>query len=49
MRVFIQSLDGDARDWFKDVPPIYIDGIVALDDSLLRHWGNKKYLFYYVT
>jgi ribonuclease HI len=49
MRVFVQSLDGDARDWFKDLPPRSIDGIAALDDSFLRHWGNKKYLLYYIT
>jgi hypothetical protein len=49
MRVFVQSLDGDVRDWFKDLPPRSIDGIVALDDSFLRHWGNKKYLLYYIT
>jgi hypothetical protein len=49
MRVFVQSLDGDARDWFKDLPPRSIDGIVALDDSFLRNWGNKKYLLYYIT
>jgi hypothetical protein len=49
MRVFVQSLDGDARDWLKDLPPRSIDEIAALDDSFLRHWGNKKYLLYYIT
>jgi hypothetical protein len=49
MRVFVQSLDGDVRDWFKDLPPGSVDGIVALDDSFLRHWGNKKDLLYYIT
>jgi hypothetical protein len=49
MRVFVQSLDGDATDWFKDLSPRSIDGIASLDDSFLRHWGNKKYLFYYIT
>jgi hypothetical protein len=49
MRVFVQSLDGDARDWFKDFPPRSVDEIDALDDSFLRHWGNKKYLLYYIT
>jgi hypothetical protein len=46
MRDFVQSLDGNARDWFKDLPPRYIDRIDALDDSFLRHWGNKKYFLY---
>jgi hypothetical protein len=49
MRVFVQSLDGDARKWFKDLPPRSIDGIDALDDSFLRHWGDKKYFLYYIT
>jgi hypothetical protein len=49
MRVFVQSLDGDARSWFKDFPPVYIDSINALDDSFLKHWGDKKYFLYYIT
>jgi hypothetical protein len=48
MRVFVQILDGDARDWFKEFPPRSIENIVAMDDSFLRHWGNKKYLLYYI-
>jgi hypothetical protein len=40
MRVFVQSLDGDARDWFKDLPPGSIDEIAALDDSFLRTLGK---------
>jgi hypothetical protein len=31
------------------LPPRSIDEIATLDDSLLRHWGNKKYLLYYIT
>jgi hypothetical protein len=49
LRFFVQSLDDDAKDWFKDFPPRYVDGITSLDDSFLRHWGNKKDLLYYVT
>jgi hypothetical protein len=26
-----------------------IDGIEALEDSFLRHWGDKKYFLYYIT
>jgi hypothetical protein len=37
MRVFVLSLDGDSRDWFKEFPPRYIDGISSLDESFLRH------------
>jgi hypothetical protein len=49
MRVFVQSLDGDARSWFKEFPPRSIDGIDALDDSFLRHWGDKNVFLYYIT
>jgi len=29
--------------------PIQIDNIDALDDTFLRHWGDKKYYLYYIT
>ena len=48
MRVFVQSLDGEARKWFRVLNPRSIDGIEALDDSFLRHWGDKKYFLYYI-
>jgi hypothetical protein len=49
MRVFVQSLDGEARKWFRGLTPGSIVGIEALDDSFLRHWGDKKYFLYYIT
>ena len=49
MRVFVQSLDGEARKWFRGLTPRSIVGIEALDDSFLRYWGNKKYFLYYTT
>jgi hypothetical protein len=49
MRVFFHSLDGDPRRWFSGLAPRYIDGIVALDDVFLRHWGDKKDFLYYIT
>jgi len=47
MRVFIQSLDGEARKWFKELSPRSIEDIKALDDAFLKHWGDKKDLLYY--
>jgi hypothetical protein len=29
--------------------PISVDRIVSLDDSFLRHWGNKNNILYYIT
>jgi len=47
MRVFVQSLDGEARKWFRDLPPRSIADIDALDDVFLKHWGNNKDLLFY--
>lgn len=49
MRVFVQSLDGEARKWFKELTPRSIADIEALDDVFLKHWGDKKYMLYYHT
>jgi hypothetical protein len=49
MRLFIQSLNGEARKWFRSLPPNSIDDIIALDDSFLKHWVEKKEFLYYIT
>jgi hypothetical protein len=49
MRIFVHSLDGEARKWFRALAPGSIDGIEALDDAFLRHWGDKKDFLYYIT
>jgi hypothetical protein len=49
MRIFVHSLDGEARKWFRALTPRSIDGIEALDDIFLRQWGYKKYFMYYIT
>jgi hypothetical protein len=48
MRIFVHSLQGEARKWFKALPPRSIDGIEALDNALLRQWGDKKDFMYYM-
>ena len=47
MRFFVQSLDGEARKWFRELTPRSIEDIEALDDVFLKHWGDKKDLLYY--
>jgi len=47
MRVFVQSLDGEARKWFRELTPRSIEDIEALDYAFLKHWGDKKDLLYY--
>jgi hypothetical protein len=49
MRVFIQSLFGEARKWFRCLAPGSITSIEALDEAFLRHWGDKKDFLYYIT
>ena len=48
-RVFVQSLDGHARKWFKELPPGSITGIEQLDEIFLKHWGDRRDLLYYIT
>lgn len=49
MRIFVQSLDGEARKWFRELRPRSIVDIEALDDAFLKHRGDKKDLLYYHT
>jgi hypothetical protein len=49
MRIFVHSLQGEARKWSKALPPGSIDGIEALDSTFLRQWGDKKKIMYYMT
>jgi hypothetical protein len=49
MRIFVHILQGEARKWFKALPPGSIDGIEALDHAFLRQWGDKKDFMYYMT
>ena len=48
MRIFINSLEGEARKWFRALPYGSIDGIEALDNTFLRQWGDKKDFMYYM-
>jgi len=49
MRVFVQSLDGEATKWFRELPQRSITDIEALDDVFLKQMGDKKDLLYYHT
>ena len=35
-RLFVQSLDGEARKWLRSLPPGFINGIEALDEIFLK-------------
>jgi hypothetical protein len=49
MRVFVQSLDGEVRKWFRGLAPGSIVGIESLDSAFLRQWGDRKDFMYYMT
>jgi hypothetical protein len=49
MRLFVQSLNGEARKWFRSLPANSIADIVALDEAFLNHWADKKDFQYYIT
>lgn len=48
-RVFVQSLDGHARKWFKELPAGSKAGLEKLDDIFLKHWGDRRNFLYYIT
>ena len=48
-RLFVQSLDGQARKWFKELPVGLVASIEALDDIFLKHWGERRDHPYYIT
>jgi hypothetical protein len=49
MRIFVHSLDGEAKKWFRSLAPGSIVGIEDIDDVFLRQWGDKKDFMYYIT
>ena len=48
-KVFVQSLDGQDRKWFKELPANSVAGIEQLDEVFLKHWGERRDLLYYIT
>jgi hypothetical protein len=49
MRIFVQNFQGEARTWFKGLPPNSIDSWDALESIFLRQWGDKNDHLYYLT
>ena len=42
LRMFVQSLDGEARKWFKTLGDRSITTWEGMEDTFLRKWGEKK-------
>lgn len=42
LRPFVQSLDGEARKWFKAIPNASITTWEELEKSFTQKWGEKR-------
>jgi len=42
MRLFVQSLDGEERKWFKPLPGNSISTWEELENDFMHKWGDKK-------
>ena len=47
--MFVQSLDGEVRKWFRELPANSITLIEELHDVFMRQWGDRKDHTYYIT
>ena len=41
-RLFVLSLSGEAKKWFKDLPTRSIATFEAFQNSFLERWGHKR-------
>ena len=48
-RLFMQSMDREARKWFRELLVGSIIEIDGLDASFLRHWEDRRDYLYYIT
>jgi hypothetical protein len=49
MRLFVQTLEGDVRKWFRELPVASIDSWPALEVAFMRQWGEKRDSLYYLN
>ena len=49
MRMFVQSLNGEVRRWFRELPTNSITIIEELQDLFMKQWGDTKDHAYYIT
>ena len=47
MRIFAQSLGGDVKKWFKNLPPNNINCLPALYQTFINKWELKRTLSKY--
>jgi hypothetical protein len=49
MRLFVQSLYGEVRKWFRSLPLASIEDIKAFDETFIKQWGDRRDFLYYIT
>ena len=49
MRLFVQSLDGEAIKWFKTLGDCSINNWEEMENAFTNKWGEKKDHRYYLT
>jgi len=49
MRLFVQTLEGNVRKWFKGLTPTSIDSWTVLEITFMRQRGEKRDHLYYLT
>ena len=42
MRLFAQSLSGEAKKWYKDFPPRFIRSFAGFQTIFLEIWDDKQ-------
>jgi hypothetical protein len=42
MKMFVQTLEGDARTWYKSLPVASIDGWDSFKCKFTEKWGHKQ-------
>ena len=41
MRMFVSTLEGEARTWYESIPDVSIDGWDSFQDNFTKRWVNK--------
>jgi hypothetical protein len=49
IRLFAQSISGEVRKWFKDLPTTSIPDFVAFETLFIARWGENKNPLLFLT
>ena len=49
LRLFVQSMDGEACKWFRSMPPNSTTRIDELEEVFVKKYGDRKDYVYYLT